>query len=82
MFTIYMPSYVCISKVDQSNLQNRLVPIMLLKLPISYGLEQCSGFYIGLGNISILSPLCNIRACNINIANVFYISVILHVQHN
>ena len=26
---------------------------------------------IGLGNISILSPLCNIRACNINIANIF-----------
>ena len=26
---------------------------------------------LGLGNISILSPLCDIRACNINIANIF-----------
>ena len=24
-----------------------------------------------LGNIAILSPLCNIRVCNINIANIF-----------
>ena len=29
-------------------------------------------FMLGLGNISILLPLCNnIRACNINIANIF-----------
>ena len=28
-------------------------------------------FGLGLGNISILSPLCNIRAFNINIANIF-----------
>ena len=26
---------------------------------------------LGLGNIAILSPLCNIRVCNINIANIF-----------
>ena len=26
---------------------------------------------IGLGNIAILLPLCNIRVCNINIANIF-----------
>ena len=28
-------------------------------------------YHVGLGNIAILSPLCNIRVCNINIANIF-----------
>ena len=36
---------------------------------------------IGLGNISILSPLCNIRACNINVANIFHISIVSYVQY-
>ena len=37
--------------------------------------------YLGLDNIAILSPLCNIRVYNINIANIFHISIISHMQY-
>ena len=36
---------------------------------------------IGLGDISILSPLCNIRVCNISSVSHFHMSIISHVQH-
>jgi len=36
---------------------------------------------LGLGNIAILSPVCNITMCNINITAVFELSIILYVQY-
>ena len=39
-------------------------------IPI-YSTPYYTALMVGLGNISILSPPCNIRACNISITNIF-----------